>query len=477
MMKYVLLFLLGLSPLAGEAQNQLVSYQPLDTTSATFLNFFANGQAVYDVGNYKIRYTTQEVDGTSTTASALVSLPVAVTCDSLSLALYAHGTVLKDDNVPSRNNTEATIGKIAASTGHAAVMPDYLGLGDEPGLHPYLHGESEATASLDALRAANELVDSLALGFSLQKELLVTGYSQGGHAAMATVKYIQENNLGNEFALAGAAPASGPYDLAGVSTEDIIRNKAYSNPGYVVYLIMGIQEAYGNIYNSPSDFLQAPYDTLVPPYLNGSYPLDSLNAQLPSRAEQFLDSAFFQAFRQDSANQTTPLWQALVANNNYEWVPNFPLRMYYCTNDEQVPYQNSLTAEQYMRSQGAPDVLALNKGALNHSGCVLPSMTSALSFFDSLSTSCTRIGVTEEELALPLRLFPNPASEVLQLEGLQDGRDYHLKIYDGAGRKVWQTAVTSRDQLALPPLAEGLYYLHLREKGARAVARRKLYIR
>ena len=477
MMKYVLLFLLGLSPLAGEAQNQLVSYQPLDTTSATFLNFFANGQAVYDVGNYKIRYTTQEVDGTSTTASALVSLPVAVTCDSLSLALYAHGTVLKDDNVPSRNNTEATIGKIAASTGHAAVMPDYLGLGDEPGLHPYLHGESEATASLDALRAANELVDSLALGFSLQKELLVTGYSQGGHAAMATVKYIQENNLGNEFALAGAAPASGPYDLAGVSTEDIIRNKAYSNPGYVVYLIMGMQEAYGNIYNSPSDFLQAPYDTLVPPYLNGSYPLDSLNAQLPSRAEQFLDSAFFQAFRQDSANQTTPLWQALVANNNYEWVPNFPLRMYYCTNDEQVPYQNSLTAEQYMRSQGAPDVLALNKGALNHSGCVLPSMTSALSFFDSLSTSCTRIGVTEEELALPLRLFPNPASEVLQLEGLQDGRDYHLKIYDGAGRKVWQTAVTSRDQLALPPLAEGLYYLHLREKGARAVARRKLYIR
>lgn len=475
MKKSTLIFLL-VFPLAAQAQN-LVSYQPLDTTLAAFLNFFAAGQAVYDVGNYKILYTTTDVDGSTTTASALVSLPTGVTCDSLSMALYAHGTVLKDDAVPSRNNTESTIGKIMASTGHAAVMPDYLGLGDEPGLHPYLHGQTEATASLDALRAARQLVDTLAVNFALQKELLVTGYSQGGHAAMATVKYIQENSLESEFALAGAAPASGPYDLSGITARGIIRNEPYSNPGYVVYLIMGLHEAYGNIYNDPSDFLQAPYDTLVPPYLNGSYPLDSLNAQLPSRAAQFLDSAFFTAFQQDSVNQTGPLWQALQANNNYQWVPGFPLRMYYCTMDEQVPYQNALVAEQYMQSQGAASVYALNKGARDHGGCVLPSMTGALQFFDSVSTSCTRIGLRERALALDLKIYPNPAADVLQLEGLKAGETYSLQLFDAAGRRVWLTSVTGPARLKLPPLAEGLYYLHLKAVNSPATARRKLYIR
>ena len=37
-------------------------------------------------------------------------------------------------------------------------MPDYLGMGESPGLHPYVHGESEATATLDMIRAAREFI-------------------------------------------------------------------------------------------------------------------------------------------------------------------------------------------------------------------------------------------------------------------------------------------------------------------------------
>ena len=38
------------------------------------------------------------------------------------------------------------------------VCPITLGMGDSPGLHPYVHGESEATASVDMIRAAREFI-------------------------------------------------------------------------------------------------------------------------------------------------------------------------------------------------------------------------------------------------------------------------------------------------------------------------------
>jgi hypothetical protein len=37
-----------------------------------------------------------------------------------------------------------------------SAMPDYIGMGGSPGLHPYVHAASEATASIDMIRAARE---------------------------------------------------------------------------------------------------------------------------------------------------------------------------------------------------------------------------------------------------------------------------------------------------------------------------------
>ena len=60
-------------------------------------------------------------------------------------------------------------------------MPDYIGMGESPGLHPYVHGESEATATIDMIRAAREFItDSLNLIDNHQ--VFLSGYSQGGHA-------------------------------------------------------------------------------------------------------------------------------------------------------------------------------------------------------------------------------------------------------------------------------------------------------
>ena len=187
----------------------------------------------------------------------------------------------------------------------------------------------------------------------------------------------------NEFNVIGAAPASGPYNLAGSQSEVFLYDQPYSNPGYVVYLIMGLNRAYGNLYTNPSDFLKAPYDTLIPPFFNGSFAMDTVNQLLPSRVSMYIEDSILQAFVADSVAQQHPLWQALNLNTNYNWAPQMPMRMYYCTNDEQVDFQNSLDALQAMTAAGATQVQAISNGPLNHGGCVVPSISAAGFFFRS----------------------------------------------------------------------------------------------
>lgn len=62
--------------------------------------------------------------------------------------------------------------------GWVLVATDYPGLATE-GPHPYLIGEGEARAVLDAVRAARQ-VDGVSLG----PQTVVWGHSQGGHAAL-----------------------------------------------------------------------------------------------------------------------------------------------------------------------------------------------------------------------------------------------------------------------------------------------------
>jgi pimeloyl-ACP methyl ester carboxylesterase len=58
------------------------------------------------------------------------------------------------------------------------VQTDYEGLGT-PGRHPYLVGESEGRAVIDAARAATQLP-----GADASRSIAIAGYSQGGHAAL-----------------------------------------------------------------------------------------------------------------------------------------------------------------------------------------------------------------------------------------------------------------------------------------------------
>jgi hypothetical protein len=96
------------------------------------------------------------------------------------------------------------------AAGFATVAPDYLGLGAEAGRQAYLHAATEASASIDALRAARTFARRHSR--RMDSRVLVTAFSQGGHAATALGHALQ-HRAAQRLRLRALAPVSGVFDL------------------------------------------------------------------------------------------------------------------------------------------------------------------------------------------------------------------------------------------------------------------------
>ena len=101
--------------------------------------------------------------------------------------------------------------------GYVIAATDYPGLGTA-GIHPYMIGESEGRAVLDAVRAAVAMPETGAIA-----RFAVWGHSQGGHAALyageLAHRYAPDLAL---LGVAAAAPASylGPLFEADINSTD-----------------------------------------------------------------------------------------------------------------------------------------------------------------------------------------------------------------------------------------------------------------
>lgn len=87
-------------------------------------------------------------------------LPVVPAGTQLPMVVYEHGTTSGPTDVPSqlRGGFEVAMGY--AAFGFITLAPDYLGLGDSRGFHPYVHAATEASASLDMINGGLEYLDT-----------------------------------------------------------------------------------------------------------------------------------------------------------------------------------------------------------------------------------------------------------------------------------------------------------------------------
>jgi len=226
----------------------------------------------------------------------------------LPLVSYQHGTIIQTNDAPSSMDLfgEVSVGIAFATSGYAAVVPDYLGLGDSPGFHPYHHARSEATACVDMLRAAKTFCSSN--GFALTNKLFLCGYSQGGHSTMALLRELEAFHT-NEFTVTACAPMAGAYDLSGVTTSNFLSGAVAPNPYYFLYLLAAYQSVY-HLAPSLADLLVSPYDTNLPALLAQNPTGAQLNAALPADPVNILKPQYLTDFR---SNPRHPLLAAPFA--------------------------------------------------------------------------------------------------------------------------------------------------------------------
>lgn len=338
---------------------------------------------------YRLIYSTQNAkQNGNTIASGLVIVPDVYSCP-LAIAMYDHGTVLQKFDVPSNLNYESLISMILAEQGYYSIAPDYLGLGVSPGFHPYIHARSEAQAGIDLIFVSKAF--AAANSVPLSDQLFLTGYSQGGHACMATHRAIQQNYAG-QLTVTASAPGSGPYNVSGIQAAGLASNNYYADPSYVPYIVMAYQSIYGNLYDSIPQFLTYPWDSILPPLFTGVYSTDTVDMVMPHHVDSFVVDSQLIRYTNDSAND--PLRIDLRDNDVYAWVPLAPIQMTYCTADEQVVYQSTLFTLNYFQTHGDSTATALDGGVYDHLGCVTPAITNMLAFFGNLRVSENNLSVT-----------------------------------------------------------------------------------
>ena len=348
------------------------------------------------ITSYHIKYRTVGGKGEATDASAAIMVPSgtdAVCSGARPVLLYAHGTAFDKTrnmaNLLAEDGESTLIAATFAAQGFIVVAPNYAGY-DTSSLsyHPYLNAEQQANDMIDSLRAARKAFAGIKAQVS--DKLFLSGYSQGGHVAMATQRAMQ-TLYQSEFKVTALAAMSGPYAV--VTFADIIFSGSpnlYST-GFFPLLSTSWQKSYGNVYTTPGDFYEAPYasgiETVLPSTLTftqifsqGHLPLYDLFAQnsLPGPSSPqfapffgngnlvksnartiYLNDVAANPCGNDPAKPLSCAPQSGIRVDAYKndlrtYVPNVPVFMCGGSADPVVFYKNTTATAAYFTANGLP---------------------------------------------------------------------------------------------------------------------------
>lgn len=303
------------------------------------------GKAACGVKIVALNYATLGAKGESGANSSGALLvptgPAGSPCASAATPLlaYAHGTVVsKPSTMADPTNGETLLlAAFYAAQGYSVVASDYLGYAKSTyAYHPYLHADSEASSVLDSIRAARHAAGAAGVKFS--GEIVFSGYSQGGHSAMAALRAAERDNA-KEFNVVGGAFLAGPYNLAGaLKVPSAIAGYQF----FVPFILTSWQKVYGNVYNKPEDVFKAPYaagiENLLP---SPTYDYTTLvtSGKLPGGTpDQARDALMQPAFLQTMAtDDKAGISVDAQKNTLFDWKPKAAVLLCGGAGDPTVP--------------------------------------------------------------------------------------------------------------------------------------------
>jgi acetyl esterase/lipase len=241
---------------------------------------------------YHMEYETVGGQGEATTASGALMVPSGAdpSCQGpLPVVLYAHGTsAAKAYDIADLTGTQGDVNDEAvlmatvfAARGYIVVAPNYAGYDTSTlSYHPYLVGAQQSHDMMDALTAARSALSSV--GAAASSKLFITGYSQGGYVALATLSAMQAAGI----TVTAAGPMSGPYALSAFGDAVFMGEPNGSAVLNFTFVADSYQHSYGNLYTDPTDIFSPQYATNIGSLLPSTTSTSDLYAQglLPENA-------------------------------------------------------------------------------------------------------------------------------------------------------------------------------------------------
>jgi pimeloyl-ACP methyl ester carboxylesterase len=335
--------------------------------------------ARYAIDTYRLTYCTVSPSGQPTAASGLLALPRGKR-GPLQPVLYEHSSSAAKTEAPSylRETEIRVVPFFFAADGFAVVAPDYLGLGTSSGRHPYLHASSEASSSLDMLPAAEAA--SVRYRRPLSRQVFVTGFSQGGQAAMAVGQAMQRSP--GAWRLIALAPMAGPYDMSGAMAAailDPVRSDQQHASFYLSDIFTAWKGLYG-LYADPNEVFEASYADMVEGLFDGGHSVVDIDAVLPTPAELFHPEAL-----RLIANPSGRYAAAARDNDVCRWAPSVPTRLYASHGDRDVTFAVAEQCRGQIEARGGTAQL-VDMGEVDHVGTAVTSIPLIRAWFTELAT-------------------------------------------------------------------------------------------
>jgi hypothetical protein len=347
---------------------------------------FDSGAVRNGINTYRVVYRTVDARGKRTTASGLLVLP-RTRARTLRTVSFGHGTSIYRADAPSIGGDDFSPAPALTygGAGFAAVAPDYLGLGEGPGVHPWMDVPSEVTASVDMLRAARTVARRK--GRQLDRKVYVTGFSQGASVAMGLGRALQ-GGADRWFRLGALAPISGAYAFRKAEIPALLGGKQVEPKSGAVYtaLLLVAYNRLHHLYDRPGQVFKAPYAAKIESLFDGDHTGEQLFMGTPANVDGLLTARGRALLR-----HPTPRFAAAlkVADATCSWTPHAPVRLFFSHDDEQAVNGNSVRCRAELGAHGRKvrltDLGTRDYHGSRHLGSNVAGTTAVLRWFSSLS--------------------------------------------------------------------------------------------
>ena len=357
--------------------------------------------------SYKVSYSTKDVANKDINVSGVISLPTdngtirsrkdvlsKLKSKGLSIVLVCHSTIFSNKKAPSVRAKESNYPTIASSVysgggGFITAMSDYIGFGDsKEKLHPYLIKKPSVNAVIDMLKATIKFAKQNSI--KLSGDIYISGYSQGGYVALASLKALEDRGYKVRIAM----PMAGSY-LLDYTGKALLSQESYLSPSYIADLLY----SYATYYNIKEDkLINSKYSKNLKELFSGKYDKKYIDNRLTNNlhGDNGLLSSWLEKNYEGSKFQKKLIENSAIYDNS-----NFRAKIEFarCKADKTVPFVIAQKAVSILKSNGVDadinfveDKLDI-KEQLNHSECYLPAFIHSLNFL--ANDRDERLGIDE----------------------------------------------------------------------------------